>query len=119
MQRLKSLLCLAALLAAALPAAAQEAVPALERRVTLSVENATVPEALQQIVTLKTEHHADEEPAGHDDDERQRARVVDLVDHEPEPHERCRRQAHEEQQESRDRADPLDEIAGREPQLAE
>ena len=41
-------------------------------------------EALQRVVALQGEHHADEQPRDHDDDERQHAGEVDLGDGEAE-----------------------------------
>ena len=37
------------------------------------------PKALQQVEALQAQHHADEQAAQHDDDQRARAGVVDLV----------------------------------------
>ena len=69
------------------------------------------PEALQQVVALQAEHHADEQAAGHDDDQRQRARVVDLLDDQPEAQQRTGGQPEQLAEETRHRPDALEETA--------
>ena len=64
-------------------------------------------EALQQVVALQPQHHADEEAAEHDDDERAGAGVVDLVHHGArlgEHHSRVAQHAHEEDADAADAA---------------
>jgi DNA polymerase-1 len=61
----------------------------LERRAAR--ERVIRTDARQQVVALQAHDHADEQAAGHDDDERQRAGVVHLLDHQPRPQQRGRR----------------------------
>ena len=58
-------------------------------------------ESLEQVEALQAEHHADEQARQHDDHERQRAGVVDLLDHQAEAQQRTRRLGRESAREQR------------------
>ena len=62
-------------------------------------------EALQQIVALQSQHHADEQAAEHDDHQRAGAGVVDLLDHQPRPRQRRHALPQHAQQKQRHRAE--------------
>jgi hypothetical protein len=64
-------------------------------------------ESLQQIEALQTQHHADEQTRQHDDDQRARTGVVDLMDDEP----RARKRRHALHQQSPEKNDDRAEIA--------